>query len=327
MRRTGAATLAMVLHAATTGAQAQTILTYLNAPPAGSPITAPPRLALSLGGAPRPAVMDTGSTGIVVSAAAIPDLAALPALGEGTLTYSSSGRIMRGTWVRTAATMRGANGAAVTTAPIPVLAVTRVDCLRTARNCTPGPAGPGIAMIGIGFGRQGDHQADSTPDRNPFLMPTAGGRGYVVTRTNVQVGLTQDARRGFATVRLARSPSWPDWAQAPACVSVNAAAPTCGVALMDTGVTTMYLSVPQAAGAPDLRAGTLLRFDLPDAIAPVASYTLRTGDRTDPLAPDRIVLVPRPTAFVNTSVRFLNGFDYLYDADQGLVGYRPRGPD
>ena len=27
--------------------------------------------------------------------------------------------------------------------------------------------------------------------------------------------------------------------------------------------------------------------------------------------------------FVNTSFHLLNGFDYLFDADRGLVGYRP----
>jgi hypothetical protein len=29
--------------------------------------------------------------------------------------------------------------------------------------------------------------------------------------------------------------------------------------------------------------------------------------------------------FVNTSVHFLNGFDYLYDADGGFVGFRWSG--
>ncbi len=29
--------------------------------------------------------------------------------------------------------------------------------------------------------------------------------------------------------------------------------------------------------------------------------------------------------FVNTSVHFLNGFDYLYDADGGFVGFRWTG--
>jgi hypothetical protein len=52
-------------------------------------------------------VMDTGSTGIVVSADKIPRIDTLPSLGPGTLTYSSSGRVMMGQWVITPVTIRG----------------------------------------------------------------------------------------------------------------------------------------------------------------------------------------------------------------------------
>lgn len=332
----GAAPLGVMLALALPGgaARAQTFLSYLNAPQDGEDIAAPPRLRLSFGGKALAAVMDTGSTGIVVAAGAIPVVETLPDLGPGTLTYSSSGRIMRGTWVRTVASIQGGNGATVTTVPIPVLAVTRVDCLQAARACAPDPAPRHIAMLGIGFGRQGDHQAEGTPDRNPFLNLAAGaGRGYVVTRTGVLVGPDEAGRRGFATVALARSKRFPDWAQAPACITVDTAAPACGVALIDTGVTAMYLSVPSpylppgalAPARTALRPGTAVRIDLADTAAPKASYTLTAGDTSSPLAPDRIVLVPRGAAFVNTGVRFLNGFDVLFDADQGLVGYRRRG--
>src|SRR3954470_12465530 len=106
-------------------AQGGVFLRYLNAPASGADIAEPPRLHVSFGGREHTAVMDTGSTGMAVSANAIPDLARLPSEGDGTLTYSSAGRVMRGTWVRTRVTVRGANGATVTTSPIPVLAVTR----------------------------------------------------------------------------------------------------------------------------------------------------------------------------------------------------------
>ena len=49
--------------------------------------------------------MDTGSTGIVVSADKIPNIDRLPSLGPGRLTYSSSGRIMIGRWVVTPVTI------------------------------------------------------------------------------------------------------------------------------------------------------------------------------------------------------------------------------
>src|SRR5262249_1558598 len=72
------------------------------------------------------AVMDTGSTGVVVSADKIPNIDGLQSLGPGELTYSSSGRIMIGRWVVTSMTIAGGAGTRITTAPIPVLAVTRV---------------------------------------------------------------------------------------------------------------------------------------------------------------------------------------------------------
>ncbi|HET9246200.1 MAG TPA: hypothetical protein VFO15_10380, partial [Xanthobacteraceae bacterium] len=54
--------------------------------------------------------------------------------------------------------------------------------------------------------------------------------------------------------------------------------------------------------------------------------TFTVGDDLNPLAPRKLNLVggSRPP-FVNTSLRFLNGFDYLYDAEGGFVGLRWTG--
>ena len=128
-------------------------LSYLNAPGPHDDIAAVPRLRISFGGRSYDAVMDTGSTGVVVSADKIPNIDRLPSLGPGELTYSSSGRIMIGRWVVTAMTIAGGNGTRVTTAPIPVLAVTRIECTPRARRCTPREAPRRTSMLGIGFGR------------------------------------------------------------------------------------------------------------------------------------------------------------------------------
>jgi hypothetical protein len=58
---------------------------------------------------------------------------------------------------------------------------------------------------------------------------------------------------------------------------------------------------------------------------PTAGYSFATGDMGNPLAPRHVFLVgqgDRPT-YVNTGVHLFNGFDYFFDADSGLVGYRP----
>jgi hypothetical protein len=323
-------------------------LPYLNAPTPDGDITRVPRLRISFGARSYDVVMDTGSTGVVVSADKIPNIERLQSLGPGELTYSSSGRVMIGQWVVTPMTIAGANGARVTTTPIPVLAVTRVECTPQARRCTPNDAPRGISMLGIGFARRGDHQAQSGPDRNPFLNvarldgdgpnPTPLRRGYIVTRRGVHVGLTAANTQGdFAYVKLARAADDRDWAATPACIAVNGAAPAaCGTVLVDTGVTTMYLTVPESQATDailiengrrtTLVDGTKLAISIPSADSLQANYAFALGDRLNPLAPENLVLVSRTRApFVNTSLRFLNGFDYLFDADGGFAGFRSTG--
>ncbi len=322
-------------------------LPYLNAPLASAPILRPPMVGLSFGGPVMRAVLDTGSTGVVVAARAIPNLSQLKNLGPGALTYTSSGRIMRGDWVLAPVTLSGPNGAQVTSRPIPVLAVRRVDCLKSARNCRVRVNPTHIAMVGIGFAREKDKQPSGTPDHNPLLnlpamgtaqAPGAMRRGYVVTKQGIHVGLTAELGKGFTFAKLARNPNAPDWAPIPACLSLNdRQPPACGTVLMDTGVDTMYLTLP----APQLEGQTVLAPDGKTVLPPGArlkiellghgtgpAYDLVVGNAGDPVAPVRVILVPRegPVTFVNTSVRLLNRFDYLFDADGGYAGFRARVP-
>jgi hypothetical protein len=304
----------------------------------------PPYLGLSFGGRQLRAVMDTGSTGIVVSASAIPNIDRLPNRGPGTLTYTSSGRIERGDWVVVRATITGANGAGVTTLPIPVLAVRSVACLDNARNCTPREDPRHVAMIGVGFGRRGNREGPHGPDINPFLNLAGTGsdglrRGYIVSRAGIQLGLTRaDPGDGYVTVQLSRDDERQDWSTAPACITIDDRTPACGTALPDTGIAGMFLSLPASeerastgSSGTDLGLpqGAKVTISLaPGAATPgVASYSFRVGDASNPLAPARVTLVgrgDRPT-YVNTGVHLLNGFDYLFDADKGIVGYRWSG--
>jgi hypothetical protein len=325
--------------------RAGVFLRYLNAPPAGGDLREPPHLMLSLGGRPLHAVMDTGSTGVVVSASAIPGFEQLPKNGPAQLTYTSSGRIMQGVWVTVPVTITGANGASVTTRPMPVLAVTSIDCTKTARNCTPRDDPRHVAMIGMGFGRRNrsGQPADSAADKNPFLNVSGARapalhRGYLVTRDGVEIGVPAGgAPAGFATVHLTRNGETGDWSSAPACIAVADHAPACGTVLPDTGLTPMFLALPPdqvegralpAGNDRTLPPGTKVTITLAPAVPggkPTASYSFATGDTDNPLAPRRVILVgqgDRPT-YVNTGVHVLNGFDYFYDADVGLVGYRP----
>ncbi len=243
-------------------------LSYVNAPGADEDMTRIPLLRATFGGAAFNIVMDTGSTGIVVSAHRIPNIDALPSLGPGRLTYTSSGRIMIGRRVLTAMTVMGANGAQITTSPISVLAVTRIECTARARNCRPNDDPRGVSMMGIGFGRGHGAEAEGDTRKNPFTsvatVAAPSGeresaqdmrRGYIVTRRGVHVGLTaENTQVPFDFVALTRSESGNDWSGIPACIAVNGAIPAaCGHMLMDTGVTTMYLTLPDSQVAAAVR--------------------------------------------------------------------------
>lgn len=335
----------LVLAAGTAAAQQPVFLPYFNAPADGMPIHRPPTLGLAIGGAVHRAVMDTGSTGVVMAATSIAGFGRLTPLGPGEITYTSSGRIMRGVNVEVPVTIVGADGSQVTTRPIPVLAVTRIDCLRTARDCRPDAAPRRVAMLGIGFARARDRQPGAGPARNPFLnLPGMGatgaaagplGRGYVVTRQGVQVRLAREDGASFRKVALKRDAAAGDFAPVPACLALDNRTPAaCGTLLLDTGVATMFLTLPPAQtegletldprGARVLADGVALSIRPgPDAAAPAYGFTV--GDRDDAVVPERVILVGRGQRppFVNTTVRALNAFDYLFDAEAGAVGFRP----
>jgi len=52
-----------------------------------------------------------------------------------------------------------------------------------------------------------------------------------------------------------------------------------------------------------------------------AFYAFTVGERANPLQPEKVEVVRDRGVFVNTGRQFLEGFDYLYDAAGGYVGY------
>ncbi|MET0638555.1 MAG: hypothetical protein ABWZ19_00915 [Hyphomicrobium sp.] len=288
-----------------------------------------PSLGLSFGERYHRATLDTGSTGVVVGATSIPNIDQLPKIADGELTYTSSGRIMKGRWVRTPITIVGEGDNAVEIEPIPVLAVDRVDCLPHARDCDPDEDVGRIAMIGIGFAREGDRQSQSTPDKNPFLHVVshnnAQRHGYVLTSEGVFIGLSPVNTSGpFEYVKLDRNSAGTDWSPVPACIAVNSVRPaSCGTLLVDSGVGTSFMTLPPSQTTErELQPGETVSVTIPRGkdFTPLYSFGVDDGS---PVTPSKIHLrISADRTFLNTSFRFLNGFDILYDADAGYVGFR-----
>ncbi|TAJ85379.1 MAG: hypothetical protein EPO10_13735 [Reyranella sp.] len=297
-----------------------------------------PEIWLSLNGArPRWFGMDTGSTGIVVSADHFIPGPHDVSQGPGRLVYNSSGRILSGEHWMTDVVIRRDEHTPVATARVQVLRVSRITCLEQARDCRPESEPRNVGFMGIGFDRgAAQATADDTSPKNPFvsLVSLASGRpvnsvrpGYAITRTGVHLGMTPALTRHMAFVKLmpkAHRPGVPDWNGAPMTVSVDGISEQ-GTMLMDTGINYMFLSPPagtrleRGRRAPE---GTRIELLMPARLRPQpAFYEFTVGRRGNPLHPERVEVVHDATVFVNTGRMFLEGFDYLYDAAGGYVGY------
>lgn len=334
-----------------------------------------PKLTLTLNQHSTEVVMDTGSTGIVVSMVdnfpdwkSIPEIndkvqaAMLPNHEDGPavdvtkldkISYSSSGRTMYGVYVSRPVTISGKAGPdgvvhAVTTKSIPMLAVVDVECAKHARDCAPQFKPTGIGMLGIGFARLHASDAYSTPASNPFLniasQPDGAEAGYVISVDGVKVGIEPRdiPQSGFSLVKLKPNTQLPgEWKPLRATISIGQNAAVTGKMLMDTGIRSMFMSVPSETSAgirkPASDAGTDSVFigatDIGISVADTGgavAYEFNTA-RTRAMAPEAVTLVgndgSRPdwdSTFVNTGVHFLNGYNYFFDNQDGWVGFQKR---
>ncbi|GKS96087.1 hypothetical protein [Acidovorax sp. SUPP2825] len=270
--------------------RADTAARFLAFAPARNPelaMTDAPALAFGVrvpgtsAAAPFTMTMDTGSTGVVVSATDLPGFSEQEAESgvKGWEFLSSSKRLWIGRWVPRELVFRDPAGGEVV-ARVPVLAVqeeiicpgwsekANVPTCEKPEKTTAQPRG--IAYMGVGFGREHDGQPQGTPDKNPLLnivsidgQPVAPGSmrsGFIVTAKGVHVGLTRANTAGFSYVKLqgrslnaAGQPASSDprdWPQATMAVSVNGAASQTGAVLVDTGIAQMYLTVANPSALP-----------------------------------------------------------------------------
>ncbi|MFG1422914.1 autotransporter family protein [Roseixanthobacter liquoris] len=217
-------------------------------------------------------------------------------------------------------------------------------------NCTTGVNCAGALMMGVGFDRNtmgaGTIDVSNTTQAikvlngepttssiyNPFLNITGMNdgtvrRGYIITPTEVELGLTagNTSTAAFAYGQLAlANPSAAggpnNWQAVQAQVTIQVPGSSTvsgtGTLLMDTGVTDAFVEVP---GAPDgvAPANTTVGISF---VGGSATYTITAGDTGNPQVPGVINLYNPASQFVNSSLHTYAGFNVLYDADGGFIG-------
>ncbi|MFG1427911.1 autotransporter outer membrane beta-barrel domain-containing protein [Roseixanthobacter glucoisosaccharinicivorans] len=220
-------------------------------------------------------------------------------------------------------------------------------------NCTTGVNCAGALMMGVGFDRNtmgaGTVDVSNTTEAikvlngkpttssiyNPFLNITGMNegtvrRGYIITPTQVELGLTtaNTSAAAFTYGQLAlANPSAAggpnNWQAVQAQVTIqvpgsNVVSGT-GTLLMDTGVTDAFIEVP---GAPDGVAPVNTTVGI-SFVGGSATYTITAGDTGNPQVPGVINLYNPASQFVNSSLHTYAGFDVLYDGDGGFIGIAP----
>lgn len=319
-------------------------------------------VGLSVGGGPlHYAQVDTGSVGVLVSRDLLGPSAR--ATGEtGAREFNSSGRVYQGRYYRTTVELHGRDGTAITV-PLRVLAVDALACDQArTHNCTPSSRVRNFVFLGVGFDRPPFLNPPAVvrdalgPPDNPFLQLAAMDQGrtprrYTLARDRVVLGAADADVAGFRLTSLpgqsglAGNTLPSDWNRVRATYALSGPAPGERFAppgdtvplLVDTGVEYMILTVPPARRPPDLAQpgseGLKSGIDVEVAVSarsaedpPALTYRFRTGAQPAPAgAPTRVRWGQNGDAYqINTGSNLLNAYDYLYDSDRGLIGFRPR---
>lgn len=295
--------------------------------------------------------MDTGSTGTVVSQELFEMGPEDAYVGAGSISYSSSGIVWNGDVYRSTVTFMPTLGVVSARARVNILVVKSQTCLPNPRDCTPStPSNPpsNIHFMGIGFnsGVGFTQSVVAAAENNPFTnliyvkdFPLDTMRkGWILTNVGVYLGMSTELTKNFAFVKLDQNldtlgSSTPLWQSAPAAIGVNGVVKQ-GVSLIDTGVGEMLLSPAAANGysSGDMPLGVSVEVLFPSQKQPQPAFynfmvTNVSNPGPNPMTPGTVIVSNDTSGivFVNTGRNFLQGFNYLYDAVSGYVGYGDNG--
>ncbi|MDX2102767.1 MAG: hypothetical protein SF002_09525 [Alphaproteobacteria bacterium] len=295
--------------------------------------------------------VDTGSTGMAVSASVIPgydpNSEAAKQFPVGWEFLSSSKRLWVGRWVPVTVQFLDTAGAPVAEAKVPVLAVSQAGICTSYVEASSGPNCPGqtlppapstIGYMGVGFGREQDGQSQGTPNHNALLNITqVGGQpvdaarfrlGYVVSSAGIGIGLTAANTAGFRGVQLQLRVAPPntvqdkrDWQQAPVCIGINTLPCQMGAFLGDSGVASMYIDSTQSLAnyTEQQKDANNQNLSVP-VLKPGNSVTIQFGPQAAPVAwyrftvgqQDQPMAPPQVIALSPRSANFVNSGRHLF---------------
>jgi hypothetical protein len=280
--------------------------------------------------------LDTGSTTFAVSSTNLSGVQKSQMIGPGQsahITYEPSGTTISGNYYLARVTIYG-NGTTHrklgTTVPMEVFVVTS-NCVKgEATPCPPGKT----AYMGVGFGRPSPSPAPSpplgvmqTPLESVFAQLTQVVQGsmhpgFGLTPTRLTIGVNSASATGFTFAQLAAYPNRPgDWQGPRACVRFsNAGKYRCGHMLLDIGINTMFMNVPQAPSNP-----TSIEIVAPNAQNPLLQYSFAypVQPHASPPSPSQpFTISNRSPIFVNTGRDALAATNFLYDAGCGRAGFK-----
>ncbi len=284
------------------------------------------------GGPPHRVQLDTGSRGLFVPKGVLGSSATISATETCATVYVSSGKTLSGHMATGPVTLLGSTAAGDVNPPPSTVPMSfcAVD----------DPPDFVDGMMGVGFGRG----ALDDPAKNVLLQISeirAGSMrpGFVLSTfpsPNMQIGITTARSANFQMVQLSPSPGGNgDWVAASlkGCLSLPstpAFKQECGGLLVDTGVGEVILWGPSdpTLGGIVPPGGTSAPFGTSVQITTQAgpmldfSFALGAGVHT-PSSVD----IRTATAFsTNTGRALLVDYDYLFDAQAGLVGFQRVSP-
>jgi hypothetical protein len=301
-----------------------------------------PLLTVSIaGGADKIVTIDTGSRGLVVARTAIGSQATDTGQ-KGWVEYTSDGLILSGEYFLAPIRFH-TTGSTVDTIPVQILGVESSSCDSEYPHCTPETEIDRVGELGVGYGNYAKRSDTPTTEVNPFLelqamQDASARRGYIITRNAITLGLTAADLASFKQVALPK-PTGPaagpaglpgSWGGAPGCFALpdNGNQTRCGTVLFDTGLGTMIVGLEpdqRPTTMPDtIPNGTRIRIGIPTFTDPALAYSVTTGAADDALAPqgNPAARWSQSGPFVNLGRHLLAGYDYLFDADAGRIGFR-----